>query len=82
MRPTSIPRVNAPNITAKASYMYTLLLCCISSPMALRTPYSHRFSLMFAVVEISKRKKERVSAMKPMIDTKIWRRERLDCSDS
>ena len=69
--PTAIPRRRAPKMTAKASYMKTLLLWSFVSPMALRTPNSQRFSLMFAVVEMSKRKKERVRAIKPTMPTNI-----------
>lgn len=71
VKPTVIPRTRAPNMTAKASYMKTLLLWSLVSPMALRTPNSHKFSLMFAVVDMSKRKKERVRAIKPTMPTNI-----------
>jgi hypothetical protein len=45
--------------------------------MARSTPYSHRLSLMLAVVEISNRKKESVSEMMPTIAIKIWKRLRF-----
>ncbi len=70
VRPTIIPRVKAPNITANASYINTLLVCSLVSPIALMTPNSQRFSLMFEVVEMSKRKKARVNAIIPTIVTK------------
>jgi len=50
--------------------------------MALRTPNSQRFSFMFAVVEISKRKKDKVRAMKPTTPMKIWNICKLDTIES
>lgn len=77
-----IPRRRAPKITAKASYIKTRLLWLLVRPIARRTPNSQRFSLMLAVVEISKRKKERVRAIVPTIPTKIWNMPRLPATES
>jgi len=71
--PTTIPNVNAPNITANASYINTLLVCSLVRPIALMTPNSQRFSLIFDVVEMSSKKKVRVRAIVPTIITNIWK---------
>lgn len=64
-----IPSDKAPNITANASYIKTLFVCSLVRPIALMTPNSHRFSLMFDVVEISNRKKDNVKAIVPTMMT-------------
>ena len=49
--------------------------------MDLRTPYSHTFSLMFAVVEISSKKKAMIRATVPTIPVKTWKRKRETLMD-
>lgn len=80
--PTAIPSRSAPKMTAKASYMKTRRLWSFVRPMARSTPNSHRFSLMLAVVEINSKKNARVSAMKPTIPTKIWKRSKFALTES
>lgn len=77
-----MPSSKAPNITENASYMNTRRAWSLVKPMARSTPNSQRFSLMLAVVEISSRKNESVSAMNPTMPTKIWKRSRLEATES
>lgn len=66
-----IPSDNAPKMTANASYIKTLFVYSLVNPIALITPNSHKFSLIFEVVEIKSKKNDSVKAIVPTIITNI-----------
>ena len=62
-----MPRINAETTVENASYKSMLKHCVLLRPMAFSTPNSQKLSRMFALVEVSKRKKARIRAIMPTI---------------
>ena len=83
--PTNDPRRSELMMTAYYSYIKTRMPSLFVSPMALKQPYSHTFSLTFYVVEIKRRKNAIMSAMTPTIALNIennWSEAPTDSSAS
>ena len=70
MIPILTPKILAAKITRKASYMNTRYPSAFVSPTDLSTPYSQIFSLMLAVVAMSRTKNTMISEIMPITTIK------------
>lgn len=73
IKPTMNPSKIELNVTAAASYTYTLWISSFLTPIDLKTPNSHIFSFTFWEVEISNRKNAMTNEIIATIIKRIWK---------